>query len=71
MSTSLYEVNMLICFKQKVTAAKVVQVYISKLNTEIIDILRQLKSPSTETAGVQMFYTSIFAYAKLRFSREA
>ena len=42
---------MLISVKQKVSAAKVVHVYISKLNTEMIDILRELKSPSAETAG--------------------
>ena len=42
---------MLISFKQKNYAAKVVQVYISKLNTEMIDRMRQLRSPSTETAG--------------------
>ena len=42
---------MLISFKQKTSVAKVVQVYISKLNTEMIDSLRQLYFPSTETAG--------------------
>ena len=43
--------NMLISFRYKICAAKVVQVYISKLNTEMIGRLRQLNSPSTETAG--------------------
>ena len=42
---------MLISFKQKTSVAKVVQVYISKLNTEMIDRLRQLYFPGTETAG--------------------
>ena len=42
---------MLISFKQKTSVAKVVQVYISKLNTEMIDRFRQLKRPCTETAG--------------------
>ena len=42
---------MLISFKQKTYAAKVVQVFISKLNTEMIDRLRQLQGPSIETAG--------------------
>ena len=32
------EVNMLLSFKQKTSAAKVVEVYISKLNTEMIEI---------------------------------
>ena len=41
---------MLISFKQKTSAAKVVQVYISKLNTEMIDKLRQLNNPNTEAA---------------------
>ena len=41
---------MLISFKQKISAAKVVQVYISKLNTEMIDTLRQLESPNSDTA---------------------
>ena len=45
------EVSILISFKQKTSVAKVVQVYISKLNTEMIDRLRQLYFPSTETAG--------------------
>ena len=44
------EVNMLISFKQKTSAAKVVQVYISKLNTEMIVRLRQLNNPNTEAA---------------------
>ena len=44
-------VNMLISLKQKTSALKEVKVYISKLNTEMIDRLRQLQSPSTETAG--------------------
>ena len=42
---------MLISFKQKASAAKVVQVYISKVNTEMNDNLRQLYFPNTETAG--------------------
>ena len=42
---------MLISFKQKISVAKVVQLYISKLNTEMIDRLRQLYFPCTETAG--------------------
>ena len=45
------EVSMLISFKQKTSVAKVVRVYISKLNTERIDRLRKLYFPSTETAG--------------------
>ena len=45
------EGNLLISFKQRTSAAKVVQVYLSKLNTEMIDRLRQLKRPSTETEG--------------------
>ena len=42
---------MLSSFKQKTPATKVVQLYISKLNSEMIDILRKLKSPSTEVAS--------------------
>ena len=45
------EVSMLISFKQNTSVAKVVQVYISKLNVEMIDILRKLYFPSAETAG--------------------
>ena len=45
------DVKVLMSFKQKISPAKVVQVYISKLNTELIDRLRQLKSPSSETVG--------------------
>ena len=37
------EGKLLISFKQKPSAAKVVQLYIAKLNTEMIDNLRQLK----------------------------
>ena len=49
---SFMEVNMLISFKQRTSAAKVVQEYISKLNTEMIDRFRHIKkSPSTETTG--------------------
>ena len=39
---------MLISFKSKTSVAKVVQVNIAKLNTEMIDILRQLYFPITE-----------------------
>ena len=39
---------MLISIRQKISTAKVVQVYNSKLNTEMIDNLRQLKSPSID-----------------------
>ena len=46
-----YVRSMLIPFKQKTSVVNVVQVYISKLNTEMIDILRQFYFPSTETAG--------------------
>ena len=42
------EVNMLISFKQKTPAIKVVQVYISKLNIEMTDILRQPYFPRLE-----------------------
>ena len=42
--------NILISFKQKLSAAKEVQLYISELNTEIIDGLKQHKYTSTETA---------------------
>ena len=35
-------VSMLISFKLRTSVAKVVQVYISLLNTEMIDIFRQL-----------------------------
>ena len=45
------EVSMLISFKQKTSVAKVVKIYISKLNTEMVDRLRQLYFPSTDTAG--------------------
>ena len=45
------EVSMLISFKQKTSVANVVQVYIFTLNIEMIDKLRQLYFPSTETAG--------------------
>ena len=41
---------MLISFKQKASAAKVVQVYISKPNTVMIEI-KTAKCPSTETTG--------------------
>ena len=44
---------MLISFKKKASAAKLLQVYISKLNTEMIDRLRYLKDPSTETEKSQ------------------
>ena len=40
---------MLISFKQKTSVAKVVLVYISKLNTEMIGILRQHNFPTKET----------------------
>ena len=51
MPSSLYgSKHVRISFKQK-TVAKVVQVYISKLNTEMIDRLRQVYFPSTEIAG--------------------
>ena len=42
------EVSMLFSFKQKTSVAKVVLVYISKLNTEMIDILRQHYFPRKE-----------------------
>ena len=45
------EVSMLISFKQKTSVAKEVQMYILKLNTEMIDIFRQLYFSSTETTG--------------------
>ena len=41
---------MFISFKQKSLVAKVVKMYISKLNKKIIHRLRQLYFPSTETA---------------------
>ena len=41
---------MLISFKQKTSVAKVVQVYIFRLKTEMSDRLRQLYFRSTETA---------------------
>ena len=44
------EANMFISFKQKTLVAKVVKMHISKLNTEIINRLRQLYFPSNETA---------------------
>ena len=51
MQVPYMEVSMLISFKLKTSIAKVVQVYITKLNAEMIDRLRQLYFPSTETAG--------------------
>ena len=56
MSSSLYRnKHVIFFFKQKFSVAKVVQVYISKLNAEMIDILRQLYFSSTLKALYLIF----------------